>query len=75
MKRNPNAFSRIPVFVHKAGWNVVEGYRKFLDEDDMDALRDAITDLGNALLRDPKSIAYAPEAVVREYFEQIEVAK
>jgi hypothetical protein len=69
--RRRGAFSRIPVFVHIAGWEVYAAYLEFLDTDDMDRLRDAITDLGDTLLRDPKSLAYAPESVVRKYFDEV----
>jgi len=61
--------SRIPRFMLRAGWNVVEGYRRFLEDDDLGALRDSITELGQAMSRDPASVLYAPEPLLLAWLE------
>jgi len=59
--------ARIPVYVIRAGWHTIDAYREFLETDDLDELRVALTELGNALLRDPRSMLYAPEPLVEAW--------
>lgn len=56
----------VPAYVEKAGWEVWSAYLAFLDDDDLDRLRDAVTALGEALLRG-QAIRYAPEDVLERW--------
>jgi hypothetical protein len=58
----------IPAYTSRAGWAVVAAYLDFLESDELDGLRDAVTELIAALARDPASVALdAPEPIVEEY--------
>ena len=58
----------VPAYVSKAGWGVYSAYLEFLETDDPDVLADAVTELRDALLRDPSSAALdAPEDVLATY--------
>jgi hypothetical protein len=54
----------VPAYVAKAGWGVVDAYNQWLDDDDLDTLRDAVIDLAEALVRDPSTLKDAPDYIV-----------
>lgn len=53
----------VPLYVERAGWEVWRAYVEFLDSDDLDRLRDAVTALGAALVRGD-AITLAPDDVL-----------
>jgi hypothetical protein len=59
---------KIPAYVEKPAWAVYDAYVQWLDDDDLDALRDAVTDLRDALVRGD-ALMYAPKYALAEIFQ------
>ena len=57
----------VPKYVERAAWGVYDAYVQWLDADDLDDLRDAVTALKLALFR-AHAIRDAPGYVLTEYF-------
>lgn len=64
----------IPKYVAVAGWEVWSAYAAFLDEDDLDRLRDSVGALRDALLRDPSTLNEAPDDVLNDRIVQMSVS-
>ena len=56
----------VPAYVEKPAWAVYDAYVQWLDDDDLDRLRDAVSDLRDALLR-ADAIAHAPDYVLAQW--------
>ena len=56
----------VPAYVERPAWSVYDAYRTFLDTDDFEPLRLAVTDLRDGLLR-AQAISYAPDDVLEEW--------
>jgi hypothetical protein len=56
----------VPTYVERPAWAVYDGYMRFIDTDDFEDLRVAVTELRDALLR-AQAITYAPADVLTEW--------